>query len=211
MWASFNIDHGAIRSGQLAPDDWTKVTHATTQLMESGFFVDETPTLSASRIAAIAKKLFRTEGKMPIFIDYLQIMGSDDEKSDRFQEVTKFSMAIKAMAKNLNVPVVVLSQLNRGVESRTDKRPKTADLRESGAIEQDAGTIMFIYRDEVYNPEGDLKGTAEILIPKNRNGVTGEIPMIWQGQYQRFSDMLDYDKAKFYQAKSSNKPNRGLT
>ena len=133
------------------------------------------------------------------------------DRSDRFQEVTKFSMAIKAMAKNLSVPVAVLSQLNRGVEARTDKRPKTADLRESGAIEQDAGTIMFIYRDEVYHPEGDLKGTAEILIPKNRNGITGEIPMIWEGQYQRFLDMPDYGKARFYQAKSNNNPIKGLT
>jgi replicative DNA helicase len=204
LFSSFGIKHDAIRSGKLQNDDWSKLTNATGQLMQSGIFVDDTPALSATRIDAIARKLFKKEGKMPIVLDYLQIMGSDTT-GNRFEEVTAFSQKLKAIAKRHDVPVVLLSQLNRTCESRQDKRPITADLRESGAIEQDASTIMFLFRDEVYTKEKSaFKGEAELIIAKQRNGETGVVPLIFNGGFQRFETMSEMQEASFWDRRTNN-------
>ena len=204
LFSSFGINHDTIRSGKLHNDDWSKLTNATSQLMESGIFVDDTPALSANRIDAIARKLFKKQGKMPIFLDYLQIMGSETN-GNRFEEVTAFSQKLKAIAKRHGVPVVLLSQLNRTCESRQDKRPQTSDLRESGAIEQDASTIMFLYRDEVYTKEKSaFKGEAELIITKQRNGVTGLVPLVFNGAFQRFETMNETQEASFWNKRSTN-------
>ena len=204
LFSSFGINHDTIRSGKLHKDDWPKLTNATSQLMESGIFVDDTPALSANRIDAIARKLFKKQGKMPIFLDYLQIMGSDTH-GNRFEEVTAFSQKLKAIAKRHGVPVVLLSQLNRTCEGRQDKRPLTADLRESGAIEQDASTIMFLYRDEVYTKEKSaFKGEAELIITKQRNGVTGVVPLVFNGAFQRFETMNEMQEASFLDRRTTN-------
>ena len=204
LFSSFGINHDTIRSGKLHNDDWSKLTNATSQLMESGIFVDDTPALSANRIDAIARKLFKKQGKMPIFLDYLQIMGSETS-GNRFEEVTAFSQKLKAIAKRHGVPVVLLSQLNRTCESRQDKRPETSDLRESGAIEQDASTIMFLYRDEVYTKEKSaFKGEAELIITKQRNGVTGVVPLVFNGAFQRFETMNETQEASFWNKRSTN-------
>lgn len=204
MWASFGVELGSIRNGRLSSDDWPRITQATSVLKESGIFVDETPALSVNKIGAIAKKLFKREGKMPIFLDYLQIMGSDDKGGSRYENVTNFSMGMKSLAKSLNTPVVILSQLSRNLEQRPDKRPIMSDLRESGAIEQDAGTIMFLYRDEVYEKDKSrFKGEAEAIIAKSRNGQPTTIPLNWEGHHQRFTDMTDTERSMFF-AKINN-------
>lgn len=206
IWSSFGVDHGAIRSGKITSDDWPRITAATTAMTNSGLYVDETSSLSISRISAIVKKRVRQSGKMPIFIDYLQIMGVDGASRGRYEDVTNFSMGLKALAKTVGVPIIVLSQLSRGLEGRPDKRPVMSDLKESGAIEQDAGAVMFIYRDEVYNPETDMKGTAEIIFGKNRHGEGGTVPLIWEGRFQRFSNMDFKQVQQFNENAKEEKP-----
>lgn len=197
IWASFGVDHSAIRSGKIEPNDWPKITSATAKMIDSGLYVDETSSLSISRITAIAKKRIKQSGKMPIFIDYLQIMGTDGNSRGRYEDVTNFSMGLKGLAKTLGVPIIVLSQLSRSLESRPNKRPIMSDLKESGAIEQDAGAVMFIYRDEVYDKDTNFKGMAEIIFGKNRHGECGTVPLIWEGKYQRFSNMDFHQMQEF--------------
>lgn len=194
------IDHGLLRAGSnLKDDDFQRMTVATKRLIESGMYVCDLPSLSVQRVRAIARKLQRKHGLDFIAVDYLQIMGSDEKTENRTQEVTKFSSGLKAIAKEFDVPVVVLSQLNRGIENRANKRPMMSDLRESGAIEQDADAVCFLYRDDYYNKDENspLKGFAELIIGKNRNGDTGTVPLKWEGQYQAFSNLSPTEKAKF--------------
>ena len=167
------LDQHKMRIGQLEDEDWPKLTNALGVLNEAPIFIDEGSALNSYEVRARARRLHRQQGKLGlIVIDYIQLMSSANEQSNenRATEVSEISRSLKALAKELNVPVVALSQLNRSVESRPDKRPMMSDLRESGAIEQDADVIMFIYRDEVYNPETAEKGVAEILLSKQRNG-----------------------------------------
>ncbi len=184
------IELQKIRSGQLTDADWPRITSAVTLLEQrNSVFIDDSAGLSPTEVRARARRLKREHGLGLIVIDYLQLMtikGSSGE--NRTAEISEISRSLKSLAKELDVPVIALSQLNRSLEQRTDKRPVMSDLRESGAIEQDADLIVFIYRDEVYNPDSPDKGTAEILIRKQRNGPIGSCRVSFLGQYTRFEN-----------------------
>jgi len=180
------IDMKSLRTGQLQELDWPKLTSAMNLLQKSHIFIDETPALSPSELRARARRLKREHQIGLIVVDYLQLMAVPGTRENRATEIAEISRSLKALAKELNVPVVALSQLNRSLEQRPNKRPVMADLRESGSIEQDADLIVFIYRDEVYNPETPEKGKAEIIIGKHRNGATGTVSLAFQGQWVRF-------------------------
>lgn len=185
------LDQHKMRTGQLEDDDWEKLTHALGQLNEAPIFIDEGSALNSYEVRARARRLHRQCGGLGlIVIDYIQLMSSPVGQSseNRATEISEISRSLKALAKELNVPVVALSQLNRSVEQRPDKRPVMSDLRESGALEQDADVIMFIYRDEVYNPETSDKGIAEIILAKQRNGPIGRVKLTFLGQYTRFEN-----------------------
>jgi replicative DNA helicase len=185
------LDQHKMRTGQLEDDDWEKLTYALGQLNEAPIYIDEGSALNSYEVRARARRLHRQCGGLGlIVIDYIQLMSSPVGQSseNRATEISEISRSLKALAKELNVPVVALSQLNRSVEQRPDKRPVMSDLRESGAIEQDADVIMFIYRDEVYNPETSDKGSAEIILAKQRNGPIGRVKLTFLGQYTRFEN-----------------------
>ena len=180
-----------LRTGRLSEQDWPRVASAISILNEKGnVFIDDTPALTPTDLRARARRLARDRGLSLIVIDYLQLMkGSASANENRATEISEISRSLKALAKELDVPIIALSQLNRSLEQRPDKRPVMSDLRESGAIEQDADVIMFIYRDEVYNPEDEAsKGKAEILIRKQRNGPVGSCTLTFLGRYTRFED-----------------------
>ncbi|HEX7339862.1 MAG TPA: replicative DNA helicase [Rhodanobacteraceae bacterium] len=178
-----------LRSGDLAEEDWPRVTSAITMLSEAKIFIDDTPALSPVELRSRARRLHRDHGGLGlIVIDYLQLMQVPGSKENRATEISEISRGLKALAKELDVPVIALSQLNRSLEQRTDKRPMMSDLRESGAIEQDADVIMFIYRDEYYNQESPDKGLAEIIIGKQRNGPTGTCKLAFLGQFTKFEN-----------------------
>lgn len=182
------IDQHKVRTGQLQDEDWPRLTSAVGLLAEAPLFIDDTPALSPAEIKARARRLAREQGQLGlIVIDYLQLMRIPGYRGDnRVAEISEISRSLKTLAKELHVPVVALSQLNRGLEQRPNKRPIMSDLRESGAIEQDADVIMFIYRDEVYNEDSRDKGIAEIIISKQRNGPTGTVRLTFLGKYTRF-------------------------
>ena len=184
------IDSQRIRTGRLVDSDWPKLTRATGMLSEAPIYIDDTPGLTVLEMRAKARRLKSEQDLGLIVVDYLQLMQGKSSSENRAQEISDISRSLKAMAKELNVPVLALSQLNRSLENRTDKRPQLADLRESGAIEQDADVIMFIYRDEVYNrAEGNPnRGLAEIIVGKQRNGPTGVIKLSFLGEYTRFEN-----------------------
>ncbi|MDR1853360.1 MAG: replicative DNA helicase [Azoarcus sp.] len=181
------IDMQKIRNGRLSDDDWQRLTMAMGKLYEAPLYIDETPGLNPIDLRARARRLARQCGKLGlIVIDYLQLMNGTRDTDNRATELSEISRSVKALAKELHVPILALSQLNRSLEQRPNKRPVMSDLRESGAIEQDADLIMFIYRDEVYNPDSPDKGTAELIIGKHRNGPTGMVRMTFLGEYTRF-------------------------
>jgi len=180
------IDQTRLRTGSLDDLDWPKLTSAMNLLHKSRIFIDETPSLSPSELRARARRLKRKHDIGLIVVDYIQLMSVPGTKENRATEVAEISRSLKAIAKELCVPVVAVSQLNRALEQRPNKRPIMADLRESGSLEQDADLIIFIYRDEVYNEDTPEKGKAEIIIGKHRNGPTGKIILTFQGQWLRF-------------------------
>lgn len=185
-----HIDQHKVRTGKLNDDDWPRITMAVSMLSEVPLFIDDTPALSPNDVRARARRLMREHGQIGLIaIDYLQLMQVPGSKENRTLEISEISRSLKALAKELNVPVIALSQLNRGLEQRGDKRPVMSDLRESGAIEQDADLIAFIYRDEVYNENSPDKGTAEIIIAKQRNGPIGKVHLAFQGRYTRFENL----------------------
>jgi replicative DNA helicase len=186
-----HIDQHKIRTGKLDDDDWPRLTSAVSLLDSAPLFIDDTPALSPSEMRARARRLKREHDLGLIVIDYLQLMQVPGSKENRTNEISEISRNLKALAKELEVPVVALSQLNRGLEQRTDKRPVMSDLRESGAIEQDADVIIFIYRDEVYNEDSPQKGIAEIIIGKQRNGPIGSRFLTFRGQFTRFENYAD--------------------
>jgi replicative DNA helicase len=181
------IDQHKVRTGKLQDDDWPRLTSA---VEDAKLFIDDTPALTPAELRARCRRIKRESGLDMIVVDYLQLMQVPGTVENRATEISEISRSLKAMAKELNVPVVALSQLNRSVESRTDKRPVMSDLRESGAIEQDADVIVFIYRDEVYNPDSVDKGRAEIIIAKQRNGPIGIVSLTFLGQYTRFENYI---------------------
>lgn len=176
-----------LRSGKITDDDWVRITSATTQLSEAKIFVDETPALSPMELRARSRRVKREHGLDLIVVDYLQLMQVPGNKENRATEIGEISRGLKILAKELSCPVIALSQLNRGVEQRENKKPVMSDLRESGSIEQDADMILLIYRPEVYDRENQLiKGVAEIDMVKHRNGEIGEFKLTFQGQFTRF-------------------------
>ena len=182
-----------LRNGQLEDEDWSRVTGAIRMLRDAKIFIDDTPGLSPDVLRAKSRRLKREHDVGLIVVDYLQLMAVPGNKENRATEISEISRSLKHLAKELNVPVIALSQLNRSLESRADKRPVMADLRESGAIEQDADVIMFIYRDDYYNKENSPdQGLAEVIIGKQRNGPTGSIKLKFFGEYTRF-DNLSHD------------------
>jgi replicative DNA helicase len=181
------LDQHKLRTGRLGPEDWDKLSTALGRLNEAPILIDETPALNAIEVRSRARRLMKQYGKLGlVIVDYLQLMQATTSGENRATEISEISRAMKSLAKELHVPVVALSQLNRSLEQRPNKRPVMSDLRESGAIEQDADVIVFIYRDEVYNPESQDKGTAEIIIGKQRNGPIGTVRLTFLGEYTRF-------------------------
>ncbi len=188
------IDQTKVRTGKLDDDDWPRLTSAISMLAEKPLFIDDTPALSPTEVRARSRRLAREHGQLGLIVlDYLQLMQVPGKSDNRATEVAEISRSMKALAKELSVPIIALSQLNRSLEQRPDKRPKMADLRESGGLEQDADLIVFIYRDEVYNDETEDKGIAEIIIAKQRNGPIGTIRLAFLGKYTRFENLApDY-------------------
>jgi replicative DNA helicase len=182
------INQGNLRTGRLSEEDWPRIDTAMTQLAQVPLFIDETPALTPTELRARARRLKREHNVGLIVVDYLQLMQVPGNKENRATEISEISRGLKALAKELNVPVVALSQLNRGVEQRENKKPVMSDLRESGAIEQDADLIMMVYREDVYEPDTPRKGIADIIIAKQRNGPTGEVQLTFLGQYTKFEN-----------------------
>ncbi|ABI73182.1 MULTISPECIES: replicative DNA helicase [Shewanella] len=184
------VDQTKIRTGQLDDEDWARVSSTMGIMLEQGkMYIDDGSGLTPTEVRSRARRIAREHGGLSmIMIDYLQLMQVPSLKDNRTLEISEISRSLKALAKELEVPVIALSQLNRSLEQRADKRPINSDLRESGAIEQDADLIMFIYRDEVYNDSSEDKGTAEIIIGKQRNGPIGRIRLVFQGQFSRFDN-----------------------
>jgi replicative DNA helicase len=181
------LDQHKLRTGRLGPEDWDKLSTALGRLNEAPILIDETPALNAIEVRSRARRLMKQYGKLGlVIVDYLQLMQATSQGENRATEISEISRAMKSLAKELSVPVVALSQLNRSLEQRPNKRPVMSDLRESGAIEQDADVIVFIYRDEVYNPESQDKGVAEIIIGKQRNGPIGTVRLTFLGEFTRF-------------------------
>ncbi|MCF2133628.1 MULTISPECIES: replicative DNA helicase [Burkholderiaceae] len=183
------LDQHRMRTGRLTDEDWPKLTHAVQKMSEAQIFIDETGGLNPMELRSRARRLARQCGKLGlIIVDYLQLMTGSSPGENRATEISEISRSLKGLAKELDVPVIALSQLNRGLEQRPNKRPVMSDLRESGAIEQDADVILFIYRDEVYNPDSPDKGTAEIIIGKQRNGPIGPVRLTFLGPYTKFDN-----------------------
>jgi replicative DNA helicase len=181
---------GSLRSGRLQDEDWVRITSATAQLSEARIFIDETPGLTPTDLRARARRVKREHGLDLVVVDYLQLMQVPGNKENRATEISEISRGLKALAKELHIPVIALSQLNRSVEQRENKVPVMSDLRESGAIEQDADIILLIYREEVYDKETTRKGIAEIHIAKHRNGEIGMFNLTFQGMYSRFANFV---------------------
>ena len=187
------IDQHKIRTGKLDDADWPRLTSAVGILNEAPIYIDDTPGLSPNEIRSRARRIKREHGLGLIVVDYLQLMQVGGSTENRATEISEISRSLKGLAKELNVPVITLSQLNRSLEQRPNKRPVMSDLRESGAIEQDADVIVFIYRDEVYNEDSPDKGTAEIIISKQRNGPIGTARLTFLGQYTKFENYISGD------------------
>ena len=184
------IDQTRIRNGKLESEDWPKLSTAVSKLKDRPLFIDDTPALTPTEIRSRARRVMRDSGQLGmIMIDYMQLMQVAGSSEGRTAEISEISRSLKAIAKEFNCPMVALSQLNRSLEQRPNKRPVNSDLRESGAIEQDADVIMFIYRDEVYNEESPDKGVAEIIIGKQRNGPIGTSRLAFIGQFTRFENL----------------------
>jgi replicative DNA helicase len=183
------LDQHRVRTGKLNDDEWSRLSYALGKIHEKAIYIDETPALNPIDLRARARRLHRQCGKLGlIVIDYLQLMSGSSNGENRATEISEISRSLKGLAKELECPVIALSQLNRSLEQRPNKRPVMSDLRESGAIEQDADVIMFIYRDEVYNPDTQEKGAAEIIIGKQRNGPIGTVRLTFLGEYTRFEN-----------------------
>jgi replicative DNA helicase len=185
------IDQQAVRSGQLSKEDWPRIGSTINLIADAPIFIDDTPALTPGELRSRARRVAREQkGLQLIVVDYLQLMRVSDDPENRTAEISEISRSLKALAKELHVPIVALSQLNRSLEQRADKRPMMSDLRESGAIEQDADLIVFIYRDEVYHPNtSDAKNIAEIIVAKHRNGPIGKIRLNFCGPYVRFDNL----------------------
>ena len=184
------VDSNKVRTGKLEDDDWVKLAEAIGPLSESEMYIDDTPGISVMEIRTKCRKLKMEKNIGLVVIDYLQLVqGSNKRGGSREQEISEISRSLKILAKEINVPVIALSQLSRAVEQRPDHRPMLSDLRESGAIEQDADIVMFLYRDDYYNKESEEKDIAEVIIAKQRGGSTGTVKLLWMGNYTKFVNL----------------------
>jgi replicative DNA helicase len=201
-WGAINQTH--LRSGQMNEDEWGKLSNAIAHLHAKKLYIDDSTALPPSEVRSRCRRIAKdNDGKLGmVMVDYLQLMKVPGLGDNRVGEISEISRSLKALAREMNCPVVALSQLNRSLENRPNKRPIMSDLRESGAIEQDADLIMFIYRDEVYNENSDAKGTAEIIIGKQRNGPIGTVRLSFEGQFTRFGNLTP----EFYQTASFSEP-----
>lgn len=190
--AETGIDSQRLRIGNLREEEWPRFIQATGELSEAMIFIDDTPSISAIQVRTKARRLYAEYGLDLIVVDYLQLMQSDRRIDNRVQEISLLSRSLKGLARELNIPVLVASQLSRAVEQRTDKRPMLSDLRESGSIEQDADVVMFIYRDDYYSPDTDRPNIAEIIVSKHRNGPTGMVPLFFKKELAQFCDVELY-------------------
>ncbi len=184
------VDAQNIRSGNLSDEEWESLIMSSESIGGSKLIIDDTPGISVAEMRSKCRRYKMDQDIQLVIIDYIQLMSSGGRTDSRQQELSDISRALKGLARELNVPVIALSQLNRAVESRTDHRPMLSDIRESGAIEQDADVIMFLYRDEYYNPETEDKNVAEVIIAKQRNGPTGTVKLAWQAKYTRFVNLM---------------------
>ncbi len=190
LCAEGNVDAQRLRTGQLEEEDWGKLSLAMSNLSQAGIYIDDTPGIRVNDIRAKCRRLKQEHGLGMIMIDYLQLIQGNGRSSDnRQQEVSEISRSLKSLARELEVPVIALSQLSRGVESRQDKRPMMSDIRESGAIEQDADIVAFLYRDDYYNKETEDANTIEIIIAKQRNGPTGTVKLAFRKEFNKFVDL----------------------
>jgi replicative DNA helicase len=188
------VDSNKVRTGRVEDDDWKKLAEASGILSEAGIFIDDTPGISVMEIRAKCRKMQLEQNIGLVVIDYLQLVqGSNKRAGSREQEIAEISRSLKILAKELNVPVIALSQLSRAPEQRPDHRPMLSDLRESGSIEQDADIVMFLYRDDYYNPDTDAKNVAEVILAKHRAGSTGTVELLWLGNYTKFVNKSNYE------------------
>lgn len=183
------VDSQKARTGMLEKDDWDRIAQSIPNITNSRIFIDDTPGINVMDMRAKCRRLKMEKGLDLIMIDYLQLMSGVGDGVSRQQEISDISRSLKALAREMNAPVIALSQLSRACEQRTDHRPMLSDLRESGAIEQDADVVMFLYRDEYYHPDTDKKNVGEVIIAKQRNGPTGTVELVWLGQYTKFANM----------------------
>ena len=184
-----NIEAGHLRNGRLDEDEWFKLTEAADTIADSNLVIDDSGDINVQSLRSKCRKYKMEHGLDVIIIDYLQLMSGGGRNESRQQEISEISRSLKLLARELNIPVIALSQLSRGVESRPDKRPMMSDLRESGAIEQDADVVMFIYRDDYYNKDTDKKNISEIIIGKQRSGPVGTIELAWLPEYTKFGNL----------------------
>lgn len=185
------VDSMKVRTGKLDSEDWAKLGKASGMLAELPIYIDDTPGLSSAELRAKCRKAKLEKGIGMIVIDYLQLMEGKGKNDSRQQEISEISRSLKILAKELNIPVIALSQLSRAPEQRPDHRPVLSDLRESGSIEQDADIVMFLYRDDYYNPDTEKKNVAEVIIAKNRQGSTGTVELAWLGQFTKFANLYN--------------------
>jgi len=183
------VDSNKVRTGKIEDEDWIKLANASGKLAEAPIYIDDTPVLTPSEIRAKCRKAKLEKNIGLIIIDYLQLMESKTANGSRQQEISEISRGLKILAKELNVPVIALSQLSRATESRADHRPMLSDLRESGSIEQDADIVMFLHREDYYDKETEKKNVAEVIIAKNRHGETGTVELAWLGKYTKFANL----------------------
>ncbi len=187
------VDSNKVRTGKIEDEDWTKLAEASGALSTSQIFIDDTPGISVMEIRAKCRKLKLEKNIGLVVIDYIQLVqGSNKKNSSREQEISEISRSLKILAKEIGVPVIALSQLSRSVEQRPDHRPMLSDLRESGAIEQDADIVMFLYRDDYYNEDSEKKNIAEVILAKHRAGSTGTVELAWLGSYTKFANLDKY-------------------
>jgi len=189
LWSEALVDSQRIRTGELQDEDWPKLARAVGPLSEAPIYIDDTPGISVVEMRAKCRRLKLEKNLGLVVIDYLQLVQGRGRAENRQQEISEISRSLKILAKELNVPVITLSQLSRAPEQRADHRPILSDLRESGAIEQDADIVMFLYRDDYYHPDTEKKNIAECIIAKHRNGSTGTIELVWLGQYTKFANL----------------------
>jgi replicative DNA helicase len=189
LCAEAMVDSQKARTGALEKEDWDRLARAIPNIASSNIFIDDTPGINVMEMRAKCRRLKLEKGLDLIMIDYLQLMSGNGKNDSRQQEISEISRSLKALAREMSAPVIALSQLSRACETRADHRPMLSDLRESGAIEQDADVVMFLYRDEYYHPDTEKKNVGEVIIAKQRNGPTGTVELIWLGQYTKFANM----------------------